>query len=84
MNEDLDKLGESMSEEEPDTGKNASEYDKEMAEITGGKSEKEYYDSLQTEEEKIEFARQKAEAQRREADRKRDEQVERMQDIGGG
>ena len=81
MEEDLAKLGESMSEEAPDTGKNASEYDKEMAKITGGKSEKEHYESLKTNEEKIEFARQKAELQRKEADRKRDEQVERMNGL---
>lgn len=80
MNEDLEKLGESMSEEAPDT-KNGSEYDKEMAEITDGKSEAEYYAGL-TDEEKIEFARQKAELQREEADRKRDEQVKEMQSIG--
>jgi hypothetical protein len=83
MEEDLAKLGESMSEETPETGKNASEYDKEMAEITGGKSEKEYYEGL-TDEGKIEFARKKAELQRREADRKRDEQLEKMNNLEGG
>lgn len=80
MNEDLEKLGESMSDEAPDT-KNGSEYDKEMAKITEGKSEAEYYAGL-TDEEKIDFARQKAELQREEADRKRDEQVKAMQSIG--
>lgn len=82
MNEDLEKIGETMSEEDPDN-KNATEYDKEISQITGGKSEKEYYEGL-TDEGKIKFARQKAEAQRREADRKRDEQVKVLQNLGGG
>ena len=63
MNEDLEKLGETMSEEDPDDGKNDTEYDKDIAKITDGKSEAEYYAGL-TDEEKIKFARQKAEAQR--------------------
>lgn len=83
MEEDLAKLGETMEEEAPDDGKNASEYDQEMAEITGGKSEKEYYEDL-TDEGKIEFARKKAELQRKEADRKRDEQLQVMNDLKGG
>ena len=83
MEEQLDKMGESMSEETPETGKDATEYDKEIAEITGGKSEKEYYEGL-TDEGKVEFARQKADAQRREADRKRDKQVEEMNKLKGG
>lgn len=83
MEEDLAKLGETMEEEAPDDGKNASEYDKEMAAITGGKSEKEYYEGL-TDEGKIEFARKKAELQRKEADRKRDEQLQVMNDLEGG
>ena len=82
MNEDLEKIGETMSEEDPDN-KNSTEYDKEISKITGGKSEAEYYAGL-TDEGKIEFARQKAEAQRREADRKRDEQVKVLQNLGGG
>lgn len=81
MNEDLEKLGETMSEEDPDDGKNDTEYDKDIAKITDGKSEAEYYAGL-TDEEKIKFARQKAEAQRKEADRKRDEQIKEMQSIG--
>lgn len=80
MNEDLEKIGESMSDKDPDD-KNASEYDKSISKITDGKSEQEYYEGL-TDEEKINFARQKAELQREEADRKRDEQIEEMQSIG--
>lgn len=80
MNEDLAKLGESMSEDKP-SKKNGSNYDKEMAKITNGKSEAEYYAGL-TDQEKINFARQKAELQRQEADRKRDKQLKVMQSIG--
>lgn len=81
MNEDLEKIGETMSEEDPNDGKNDTEYDKDISKITGGKSEAEYYEGL-TDKEKIEFARQKAELQRQEADRKRDKQIEVMQSIG--
>jgi hypothetical protein len=82
MNAEMDKIAESMSDEEINE-KEKKRTDKEnmVASLTGGMSEKDYYDSLTTDKAKREFAEKLAKGYDDLADNKRREQISTLAGI---